>query len=315
MSMNYWKQELINKENIGVMANSRKGFGELKKNEIKDVPVHSQVIADKIIGHSPQIVSHYIDNILRHILIREVQEIKPLPEYMHGQRDINARMRAILVDWLVDVTLKFRMLPQTLFMTIALIDRYLAIKEVSRSKLQLVGVTALMIIGKYEEIYPPLVKDYVAVCDSAYTKQEILMMEGEMLLAFDFDLNKSCSLIFLEFFRQKVPMDDRAFCFCRYMLETALLDTIHLKFNNATLAAGSIFLVNKIFKKDAWPISLEIITGISESMAKGCAKELFGIMNRTDSSSLTGIKRKFADASFFEVSKYKIEKVPACPSI
>ena len=82
-----------------------------------------------------------------------------------------------MIDWLVEVHLKFKLLPETLFLTINLIDRYLSIREVSRSKLQLVGVASLMIAGKYEEIYPPTVKDYVYITDKAYTREDVLRME------------------------------------------------------------------------------------------------------------------------------------------
>lgn len=90
-------------------------------------------------------------------------------------------MRSILIDWLIDVHLKFKLLPETLFLTINLIDRYLSKNAILRSKLQLVGVSSLFIACKYEEIYAPELKDFVYVCDHAYNKEEILEMEGRIL--------------------------------------------------------------------------------------------------------------------------------------
>lgn len=95
------------------------------------------------------------------------------PVFMESQTHINERMRAILVDWLVEVHLKFKLVPETLYLTINLIDRYLEREEVSRPKLQLVGVTSLLIASKYEEIYPPELRDLVYICDRAYTKQDV----------------------------------------------------------------------------------------------------------------------------------------------
>lgn len=83
-------------------------------------------------------------------------------------------MRSILVDWLIDVHLKFKLQSETLYLTINLIDRYLAKNTILRNKLQLVGVSCLFIASKYEEIYAPELKDFVYVCDNAYTKEEIL---------------------------------------------------------------------------------------------------------------------------------------------
>lgn len=86
-------------------------------------------------------------------------------------------MRAILIDWLIEVHLKFKLLPETLFLTINLIDRYLEKQIIPRTKLQLIGVTSMLISSKYEEIYAPEVRDFVYITDKAYTKEEILAME------------------------------------------------------------------------------------------------------------------------------------------
>ena len=107
-------------------------------------------------------------------------------------------MRAILVDWMVDVHLKFKLLSETLFLTVNLIDRYLSIKQIQRSRLQLVGVAAMLISTKYEEIYPPTVKDFVYITDNAYSKEEILTMEFDILQTLDFDIQQTSSYRFLE---------------------------------------------------------------------------------------------------------------------
>ena len=93
---------------------------------------------------------------------------------MSRQIEINEKMRAILIDWLIEVHLKFKLLPETLFITINIIDRFLERVEVGKSKLQLVGVAALLVACKYEEIYPPEIKDFIYITDRAYSKQDLL---------------------------------------------------------------------------------------------------------------------------------------------
>ena len=113
-----------------------------------------------------------------YVLFRENEVASSVrPVYMEGQPHINERMRSILVDWLIEVHLKFKLVPETLYLTINLIDRYLQLKEVSRPKLQLVGVTSLLIASKYEEIYPPELRDLVYICDRAYTRQDVSKTE------------------------------------------------------------------------------------------------------------------------------------------
>ena len=103
------------------------------------------------------------------------------PKYLSLQKDINKKMRGVLVDWLVDVSAKFNLIPMTFFSAVNLLDRYLERKQVKRQKLQLIGITCLMVVSKFEEIYPPSVNDYVRVCDRAYSQEEILDAEADIL--------------------------------------------------------------------------------------------------------------------------------------
>lgn len=80
-------------------------------------------------------------------------------------------MRQVLIDWLIDVHRKFKMKAETLFICSNIIDRYLELHLVSRNNLQLLGISAMNIAAKYEEIYPPEMKDFVMICDGAYKKE------------------------------------------------------------------------------------------------------------------------------------------------
>ena len=93
---------------------------------------------------------------------------------MKQQVDINEKMRGILVDWIVEVHLRFKLLPETLFLTVNLIDRYLQKTQIMRTRLQLVAVGALLIASKYEEIYVPELRAFAYISDNAYTTKEIL---------------------------------------------------------------------------------------------------------------------------------------------
>lgn len=110
------------------------------------------------------------------MLATEGQDL-PSQTYMSRQVDINEKMRGILVDWIIEVHLKFKLLPETLFLTVNLTDRYLEKTQISRTKLQLVSVAALLIASKYEEIYVPELCDFEFITDNAYSKEEILEME------------------------------------------------------------------------------------------------------------------------------------------
>ncbi|CAL0332827.1 unnamed protein product [Lupinus luteus] len=102
-------------------------------------------------------------------------------QYMDSQPDINEKMRAILVDWLINVHTKFDLSLETLYLTINIIDRFLSVKTVPREELQLVGISAMLMASKYEEIWPPEVDEFVCLSDRAFIHEEILAMEKIIL--------------------------------------------------------------------------------------------------------------------------------------
>ena len=113
------------------------------------------------------------------------------PTYMSIQQKINEQIRSTLVDWLIMIHYNFKLLPETLFLTVNIIDRYFSLNQITKREVQLVGIAALLIITKYEEIYPPLLKDFIYISENAYTASEILDMEKKILFALDFDISLS----------------------------------------------------------------------------------------------------------------------------
>lgn len=147
-------------------------------------------------SHDPLSVSEFAREIFENHRAREHRFMVPA-SYMDDQQDITNKMRAILVDWLVDVHQKFKLSPETLHLTVNIIDRFLAVTQVKRRKLQLVGVTAMLIASKYEEIYAPETADFVYISDKAYDRDEILHMEAVMLNVLKFEVTVPTSLAFL----------------------------------------------------------------------------------------------------------------------
>ncbi len=100
---------------------------------------------------------------------------RPSTAYMETlQRDIQPNMRAILMDWVVEVAAEYKLVSDTLFLAASFVDRYLSCRAIDRTQLQLVGVAALFLAAKYEEIYPPQLNDFVFVAASTYTREQVL---------------------------------------------------------------------------------------------------------------------------------------------
>lgn len=198
-------------------------------------------------ARDPQTCAEYAVEIFRYL--RETEHsFVPRFGFMDGQEDINERMRSILIDWLIEVHLKFKLVPESLFLTVNLIDRYLEKDQVHRSKLQLIGVTAMLIACKYEEIYPPIVKDFVYITDNAYTKEEILEQERKMLQALDFDIQITSSYRFLERYAKIMKADPVIFNLARYLTELTLVSYRMTRFAQSNIAASALYLALKMTK-------------------------------------------------------------------
>lgn len=217
-------------------------------------------------------------------------------------------MRSILVDWLVDVHVKFKLLPETMFLTVNLIDRYLEKNSIPRQKLQLIGVGAMLIASKYEDIYPPEIKEFEYIADRAYSREEIIDIEGKIILSVNFNLTTPSSLRFLERYGLVARLDEKMFCMAKYILELALVDYKTLKYTPSTVACATVYLVNKIHKKEAWPSYMVKEAKYLEGQLRPCAKDLCGLLQNAAKSSLQAVRRKFSSSKYLQVGKIQFEK-------
>lgn len=130
-------------------------------------------------------------------LVRAEMANCPRPDYIENvQTDLTHTMRSILIDWLVEVVEEYQLAPQTLFLAIHYVDRMLSKEPVHRAKLQLVGVAAVLIAAKYEDVHPPLVDQLVFISDNSYERSEVLRMETVMLTTLNFGLTLPTALDF-----------------------------------------------------------------------------------------------------------------------
>lgn len=121
----------------------------------------------------------------------------PSGDYIDKHPDITWEMRGVLVDWLIDIHGKFRLLPETLYLALNIVDRFLTLRTISLNKLQLVGLTAMFIAAKYEEVLCPSVQNFLYLAEGGYTDEEILKAERYMLKVLKFSFSYSNPMNFL----------------------------------------------------------------------------------------------------------------------
>jgi G2/mitotic-specific cyclin 1/2 len=184
----------------------------------------------------------------------------PDADYMDNQKELAWRMRGILNDWLVEVHMKFRLLPETLFLTVNLIDRFLSFRQVSLHKLQLVGVTAMFIAAKYEEVVAPSVHNFVYMADNSYTADEILKAERYLLKSLDFNLSYPNPMNFLRRISKADDYDIQSRTLGKYLMEISILDHKLLSYPPSLLAAASLYLARLMLDRGEWVIFLACIS-------------------------------------------------------
>lgn len=118
-------------------------------------------------------------------------------------------MRSLLVDWMVEIQESFELNHETLYLGVKLVDLYLSKMTVAKETLQLVGAAAMFIASKYDERIPPLVDDFLYICDGAYTRRELLRMEINVLKVCDFNLGVPLSYRFLRRYARVINISSR----------------------------------------------------------------------------------------------------------
>ncbi|KAJ9481773.1 hypothetical protein VN97_g11688 [Penicillium thymicola] len=208
----------------------------------------------------PTMVAEYGDEIFLHLRKKEIQML-PVADYMARQSELQWSMRSVLMDWLVQVHQRFNLLPETLFLTVNYIDRFLSYKVVSMGKLQLVGATAIFIAAKFEEITAPSVQEIVYMVDSGYSVDEILKAERFMLTILDFDLGWPGPMSFLRRTSKADEYDLETRTVAKYFLELAIMDERFVCTPPSFIAAGAHCLSRMLLNKGSWTPAHALYSG------------------------------------------------------
>ena len=175
----------------------------------------------------------------------------PSANYMDIQHEISWSMRQTLVDWLLQVHLRYHMLPETLWIAVNIVDRFLTKRTVSLLKLQLVGVTAMFIAAKYEEILAPSVEEFVTMTEKGYSKEEILKGERIMLQTLEFRISHYCSpYSWVRKISKADNYDIQTRTLSKFLTEVTLLDYRFLGAKPSLIAAVGMYCSRQMLGGD-----------------------------------------------------------------
>ncbi|GMI97603.1 mitotic-like cyclin 3B from Arabidopsis, CYCLIN A2;2 [Hibiscus trionum] len=253
----------------------------------------------------PLVCSLYAPDIYDNIRVTELNR-RPSTNYMEQlQRDITPSMRGILIDWLVEVSEEYKLVPDTLYLAVSLIDRFLSHNFIEKQRLQLLGVTCMLIASKYEEICAPRVEEFCLITDNTYTRGEVLKMERKVLNFLYFQLSVPTTKTFLRRFIQaaqatyKVPCIELEFL-ANYLAELSLVEYSFLKFLPSLVAASAVFLARWTLNQSVhpWNPTLEHYTGYKASQLKATVLALEDLQLNTNGCSLNAIRDKYRQQKF-----------------
>ncbi|XP_028799723.1 putative cyclin-B3-1 isoform X5 [Neltuma alba] len=207
------------------------------------------------------------------LLERSKAQTSALANYMSIQTDITPHMRGILINWLIEVHLKFELMPETLYLTVSLLDQYLSLVTIKKNELQLVGLTALLLASKYEDFWHPPVNDLTSISVESYTREQMLLMEKLILRKLKFRLNGPTPYVFMVRFLKAAQSDKKlehlAFC----LIELCLVEYEALAFKSSLLCASAIYVARCTLQiNPPWTPLLQKHARYEVSQLRDCAE-------------------------------------------
>ncbi|KAG6515405.1 cyclin-A3-1-like isoform X2 [Zingiber officinale] len=253
----------------------------------------------------------YASDIYRYLRSKEVDaKNRPVANYMATvQKDIDVNMRAVLVDWLVEVAEEYKLLSETVYLSVSYIDRFLSFNAIKKPNLQLLGVTSMLIASKYEEVDQPTVEEFCYITDNAYTSEQVVKLESDILNFLKFELGNPTINTFLRIFSQAGREDEKypplklEFLSC-FLAELSLLDYGCLQFLPSLVAASVVFVSRYTIDVERHPWSKKLIecTGYNGVELKDCVHALLDLQLKNKAPGLVAIRDKYNQHRFKCVS-------------
>lgn len=268
----------------------------LKKRKAKQFNLNTVRKTVLKVKENPQNCLAYLPNIMKHLLDKERKQQQPEADFFSRQPEINDKMRYLLFDWLVSVSLDLKLHEKTLILATDLVELYTSSFIVPRVSYQLIGISALFMASKYEEIYPPTLKDFVVACNNFYSSDKIIEVETKLLNLISFDMTRVTSLDFFHIFSQSMDLPKKAHNLGLYLLNLSIMDLSLMSTNRAVLALATCYLGAKLLKL-SWKWK------VGESLGKKVIQ--FSVINA--SSGAVPLDSKFAGCQVYSFSETEVK--------
>lgn len=259
---------------------------------------------------NPMLVSEYVNDIYKYL--NDLEETFAIREnFLDGHKQINHKMRTILIDWINEVHYQFKLEIDTYHMTVSIIDRYLQlVTDTPKKELQLVGVTAMFIASKYEELFPPEISDFAYITDDTYKKKQILEMERQIVRVLDFHLGKPLPTHFLRRFSKAAKAADKNHLVAKYLIELASIDYGTAHYKPSEIAAAALYISLYLFpianndaaESTVWSKTLEHYTHYTVEQLTPVVQRLAKLAKSAPAMKVQAVYSKYQSSKFEKIS-------------
>ncbi|XP_011182206.2 G2/mitotic-specific cyclin-B [Zeugodacus cucurbitae] len=258
------------------------------------------------------LVSEYVNDIYNYLFQLEDEQLVQ-ENHLDDQLEVYPKMRAVLIDWINEVHFQFHLTPETFQMTVAIIDRYLQeVKNTKRTHLQLVGVTALFIAAKYEELVPPSIADFVYITDDTYNSKQIVQMELKIIKTLECNLSRPLPIHFLRRFSKAAKVEDIHHAMAKYFLELTTIEYDLAAYKPSEIAAASLFLALHLLKDNAklptafndkhWSPTMQYYSRYTAEHLRPIAKKIAVVVRNAPTAKLKAVYTKYQSSKLYKIA-------------
>lgn len=231
--------------------------------------------------NDPMLVAEYAGDIFGYLFDVEPKSMADPSYALNLQHEVTWKMRSVLIDWVIEIHYLFQLLPETLFLAVNIIDRFLSLRTVVLGKLQLVGITSLFIAAKFEEMICPSMQDFLFMTDHAVKEDELIKAERFILQVLDFHLCYPNPVNFLRrVCTDELKCDVHTRTLAKYFMEISCIDHKFIGIRPSKIAAASLWLSKKMLAKGKWNSNFSKLAGYTPEDLKSTVEAMLDFLSQ-----------------------------------
>ncbi|EDO15607.1 hypothetical protein Kpol_1006p3 [Vanderwaltozyma polyspora DSM 70294] len=214
-----------------------------------------------------KMVTEYADDIFEYLRERETDNL-PTHNYLIDETSeyhVRPAMRAVLIDWLVEVHHKFQYTTETLLLAINMMDRFLSQNKVTVNKLQLLAITSLFVAAKFEEVKLPKITDYAYLTDGAASKEDIKQAEMYLFKCLNFDISSANAVNFMRRCSKNVSHDPELERMGKFLVELATCSPRFIDVKPSLTGGMSMYIARKVHSEEN-PMDFENVPSLNNNV-------------------------------------------------